>query len=1445
MIKEVIMRKTFSLKTVLLLSIFSISLYAQSPVITVQPHDQGIIEGQTATFEVVASGDSLTYQWYLNDTTLIVGATDSIYTTPAVIPADNLSQFKCIVTNSFGSDESNNAILYVTAAGSRVSNGVQLLYDFKEATGKTVYDQSGIGTAYNLTMYNPKAFTWTPNGLGTNYIPYLYNSNPASKIINACKLTNELTIEVWIRPALETQTDGSRILSLSGSTTSSNFSIYQMDKYYIFRSRTTTTGSRGEPGISTAVGSASTDLVHLMFTRSKDGTAKVYMDGVEINSALISGNFSNWDSNFILQLASELESPREWYGTFYLVSAYNRALSQAEVTENFNVGVPIDHKPEIIIEPNDLGLLVGQPATFSVKSVGDDVLTYRWYKNGSIIPGAVNSSYTIPSVSLSNNGDFFYCNVTNSAGADVSRFAKLYVTDTDERVEVGQTVLYNFQDGVGDTIKDVSGYGTPLNLKINTPNAVEWRPYGLLIDSAANINSTDIIQKIYDDAVATNEFTFEGWIKPENLTQLSATIFSLSANSTTRRNFKINQEINYIRSWLRTSTTDEYGLNLNTPVNSLKDSLVHLVFTRNGKEQSQIFINGIQVANRFTFDGNLSTWRPDYTLKLANDAFYAEPWKGLLNMISMYSRALTNTEITHNYNIGPVGNINVNIPVDLTAQADLPGRVKITWTDNSPAEDGFVIERKQDSFNYAIIATVSANSVEFIDTNIVDNTNYTYRIKAYNLLYESNYSNESSVTTLYSSINAPSSLSAVLSPTLLNHIELIWQDNSPNELGFIVERKIGDSLSSQPFSVIDTVATDVTSFTDSNVEDTTTYTYKVKAFDQFLQSDYTNQASVSSVLSNLQAPTNLAVELSSVNINHALLSWQDNSQNESGFVIERKNGDASSTEPFILLDTVLVDVTTYEDSTLSDTTTYTYRVRASNLYLVSAYTNLVTIHTLLTNLSAPNNLTVDLHSTGINHASLNWNDNSSNELGFIIERKLGNTSSAEPFLVLDTLAADLTSIIDSTLSDTTTYTFRVKAFNSFFESGYSNLVSISTILSTIAAPQNLNANLTIMNHAILTWEDRSSNELGFIVERKIGNSASSNPFLVLDTLSANITSFTDMTLADTTTYTFRVKSFNNYLESDYSNLASVTSILASVSAPSNLEANLHTTLVNRVVLSWSDNSPNELGFYIERKTGDSASVEPYSILDTLSANSISFTDSNLNDTTTYTYRVQAFNSFFQSGYSNLASISTVLSFIIAPTELAAALSSTAVNHVVLSWKDNSTNELGFIVERKTGDSASTTSYVVLDSLDEGVVTFEDSTLSDTTTYTYRIMAFNKYIQSNYSSTASITTVLSAIIREISLEIPKDFALSQNYPNPFNPSTNIRFALPTSAEVQIKLYNSIGQEVESILNSHFNAGVHEIAFNAQRLSSGVYFYMINAQGINGNNFISTRRMILMK
>jgi hypothetical protein len=95
-------------------------------------------------------------------------------------------------------------------------------------------------------------------------------------------------------------------------------------------------------------------------------------------------------------------------------------------------------------------------------------------------------------------------------------------------------------------------------------------------------------------------------------------------------------------------------------------------------------------------------------------------------------------------------------------------------------------------------------------------------------------------------------------------------------------------------------------------------------------------------------------------------------------------------------------------------------------------------------------------------------------------------------------------------------------------------------------------------------------------------------------------------------------------------------------------------------------------------------------------------------------------------------------------------------------------------------------------------------------------------------------------------IPSDYSLLQNYPNPFNPSTIIKYSLAQESNVKILLFNSIGQLVKVLLNSPRSAGTHEINFSASGLSSGVYFYTLNAGSVDGSqSFHSTKKMLLLK
>lgn len=96
------------------------------------------------------------------------------------------------------------------------------------------------------------------------------------------------------------------------------------------------------------------------------------------------------------------------------------------------------------------------------------------------------------------------------------------------------------------------------------------------------------------------------------------------------------------------------------------------------------------------------------------------------------------------------------------------------------------------------------------------------------------------------------------------------------------------------------------------------------------------------------------------------------------------------------------------------------------------------------------------------------------------------------------------------------------------------------------------------------------------------------------------------------------------------------------------------------------------------------------------------------------------------------------------------------------------------------------------------------------------------------------------------DIPLQFALFQNYPNPFNPNTSIKYSLPFESNVKLIIYNSIGQIVRELVSEVQQSGIHELNFPSSSLSSGVYFYTIQANSIDGKqNYSNTKKMILLK
>ncbi|KPJ78044.1 MAG: hypothetical protein AMJ54_05645 [Deltaproteobacteria bacterium SG8_13] len=252
-------------------------------------------------------------------------------TATATDPNGNTSEFSAPVTA-------------MDCTGGRVTSDLQVLYDFTEGSGATVNDVSGAGAPLNLTIADPGNVTWIPGGgLSVDASTIIASAGPASKIITAAQASNEMTIEAWISPANTIQSGPSRIATLSVDTLNRNFTLHQETTNYGARVRTTDGDLNGTPLFQTDSTNdpVTTSLTHVMYTRDAAGTARLYVNGVEVASRFdATGTFGNWNAGYRFALANELTLNRTWLGEFYLAAVYSRALTPAEVCRNFTAGRP-------------------------------------------------------------------------------------------------------------------------------------------------------------------------------------------------------------------------------------------------------------------------------------------------------------------------------------------------------------------------------------------------------------------------------------------------------------------------------------------------------------------------------------------------------------------------------------------------------------------------------------------------------------------------------------------------------------------------------------------------------------------------------------------------------------------------------------------------------------------------------------------------------------------------------------------------------------------------------------------------------------------------------------------------------------------------------------------------------------------------------------------------
>lgn len=241
------------------------------------------------------------------------------------------------------------------ASGARVGGAVAL-YDLGVGDGTVVADQSGQSPAVDLHVDDPDATVFVP-GIGFVFdgSSGLTSPEAAARLTTAARTTNQVTLEAWVTPADPSPPGPGVIASLGSSASNRNVTLsqgyYPSGPKHRFEGRLQS-GTRLNVA-DTAKNSVATELTHLVVRRGADRALTIFVDGVAVDTTATWGDLSQWSTGHPFVVGADPYQARGFRGTIHLVAMYDRALSDAEVTQNYDAGPSIepDETPPVLSTP--------------------------------------------------------------------------------------------------------------------------------------------------------------------------------------------------------------------------------------------------------------------------------------------------------------------------------------------------------------------------------------------------------------------------------------------------------------------------------------------------------------------------------------------------------------------------------------------------------------------------------------------------------------------------------------------------------------------------------------------------------------------------------------------------------------------------------------------------------------------------------------------------------------------------------------------------------------------------------------------------------------------------------------------------------------------------------------------------------------------------------------
>ncbi|MBO8152922.1 MAG: PQQ-binding-like beta-propeller repeat protein [Candidatus Marinimicrobia bacterium] len=519
-------------------------------------------------------------------------------------------------------------------------------------------------------------------------------------------------------------------------------------------------------------------------------------------------------------------------------------------------------------------------------------------------------------------------------------------------------------------------------------------------------------------------------------------------------------------------------------------------------------------------------------------------------------------------------------PSDFKVEQISVTKAKLTWKQEITNIEGFKIEKKVDDSNWEIVATIKKNVREWIDENVIPDSSkiHYYRIYAYA------GDNTSAPVSKYfkPSFPAPSALS--ITQLSVDILKLKWTDNSKEEEGFKIDRKIGSGEWEIEYG---TVGENTTTFSDSNAVPYEINYYRVYAY----KGDVNSNAIKANITPEFPGPSNLSI--SQLAVDKIKLVWTDNSEGEDGFKIDRKIGNG---EWEIEYGTVGENVTTF-----TDTNAVPYEINYYRVYAYKGNTNSNAIKANITpQFPEPSNLSIS--QLAVDKIKLVWTDNSEGEDGFKIDRKIG---SGEWEIEYGTVGENVTTFTDSNAVPHEINYYRVYAYKGNLSSS-----GIEDTIIPFQAPSELKI-IQISDHEVkLSWKDNTDFEEGYRIDRKLSNDDWEVGY---GKTGVNETEWIDESALLNETIYYRVYGYAD----NYTTQKIEGEIQTAFPAPSNFDIIVISD--TEIKLVWNHHPvENVIGYKVERKVNDGEFEEYATTTDTF------YIDTDVSFDNSYSYRVKAY-----------------------------------------------------------------------------------------------------------------------------------------------------------------------------------------------------------------------------